>query len=175
MEVPLIVLVAELDPIQAEVMPEPGAATSTHGPQLEYEAPLSDDVVAATVIASGALEGEYLHASAFELPAATATGTPAPTIRETAALSDEEYPPPKLMLATAGRTLLAVTQSIPATTPEYVPDPEQSRTLTATRLTFLATPYVMPPIVPDTCVPWPLQSTPFPPKASNPKVAREPN
>ncbi len=37
-------------------------------------------------------------------------------------------------------------------------DPLQSATLTPTRETPFATPYVAPPRVPATCVPWPLQS-----------------
>jgi hypothetical protein len=48
--------------------------------------------------------------------------------------------PPRLMLATAGFLALAVTQSTPAITPAVVPEPLQSRTRTAYRLTFLATP-----------------------------------
>ena len=47
---------------------------------------------------------------------------------------------------------------MPAMTPEVEPLPLQFSTRTATRLTPLATPYVEPPTVPATCVPWPLQS-----------------
>ena len=67
------------------------------------------------------------------------------------------------MFATEGETWLDVTQSTPAITPEVEPEPEQSRTRTAWRVTCLATPYVVPPVVPATWVPWPLQSlVPFP-------------
>ena len=74
-------------------------------------------------------------------------------------------PPPRLMLATAGCPAWwsPVTQSIPATTCEVRPLPRQSSTFTATRLTDLATPYLVPPMVPATCVPWPLQSSISPP------------
>ena len=66
--------------------------------------------------------------------------------------------PPRLMFATAGLIALAATQLIPAITWEFVPEPPQSRTRTATRVTLFATPTVLPPIVPATCVPCPWQS-----------------
>ena len=83
-------------------------------------------------------------------------------------------PPPSDMLATAGLTWLAVTQSTPAITPALVPLPAQSSTRTATRLTALATPCTVPPTVPATCVPCPLQSVAVPPAvtASKPVLAR---
>ena len=58
----------------------------------------------------------------------------------TAAFSVLEKLPPKLMLAAAGRTLFAVTQSIPAITPAVLPEPVQPSTRTATSFTFFATP-----------------------------------
>jgi hypothetical protein len=72
-------------------------------------------------------------------------------------------PPPRDMLATAGlRDGVAwtslVTQSMPAITPAKVPEPAQFRTRTATSFTSFATPYLVPPTVPATWVPWPLQS-----------------
>ena len=78
------------------------------------------------------------------------------------------------MLATAGAPAAwsAVTQSTPAITPLMVPEPLQSRTRTATRSTFLATPYVVPPTIPATCVPWPWQSWPFRPSATASKPTR---
>ena len=66
------------------------------------------------------------------------------------------------MLATDGPGLLAVTQSTPATTPAVVPEPAQPSTLTATSRTRLATPYAVPPMVPATWVPCPLQSVSLP-------------
>jgi hypothetical protein len=66
------------------------------------------------------------------------------------------------MFATAGFTWFAVTQSTPAITPLVVPLPLQSRTRTAYSVTLLATPHVVPPTVPATCVPWPLQSSAVP-------------
>ena len=62
------------------------------------------------------------------------------------------------MFATAGLTWFWVTQSTPAITPVVVPEPLQPRTRTAWIVASLATPYVVPPIVPATWVPWPLQS-----------------
>src|SRR5512143_3300111 len=108
----------------------PGAYMSTQPPQLEYEACASVLVLAATVRAELRLDGEYPHASEAELPAATATVTPASITRCTASFSVCENPPLKLMFATAGRTRFAVTQSRPATTPLVVPLPLQSRTRT---------------------------------------------
>ncbi len=94
----------------------------------------------------------------------------------TAVSSAEETPPPRLMFATAGlpAVWLPVTQSMPAMTPESVPLPVQSSTRTATRLTSWATPYVSPPTVPATWVPWPWQSSVPRPSliALKPEVAR---
>ena len=67
-------------------------------------------------------------------------------------------PPPRLMLATAGRMALAVTQSMPWTMSVVVPLPAQLSTRTPTIRTPLATPYCDPPTVPATCVPCPWQS-----------------
>src|SRR5512139_3162259 len=80
------------------------------------------------------------------------------------------------MLATAGPEVwLPVTQSIPAATPANEPEPAQSSTFTATRCTPLARPYSAPPMVPETCVPWPLQSVLLPsPVVLVPQVARPP-
>ena len=93
-----------------------------------------------TVIAAAARAGETLQAFWLSLPAATATVTPALTMRLTASSVAVEAPPPRLMLATAGRGALRATQSMPAMTPELVPEPSQPRTRTGTRVTPLATP-----------------------------------
>src|SRR5687768_15503505 len=95
----------------------------------------------------------------------------------TAVSSALDAPPPRLMFATDGLMRLRVTQSTPAITPEFVPDPLQLSTRTAYSRTALATPYVEPPTVPATCVPCPLQSLVFRPSpiASNPTNARPPN
>ena len=90
MEVPEMVLVAVGDVYQAEVMPEPGAKTSRHEPQLEKYERLSDDVVDPTVMAVGSDAGEYEHALSLELPAATAKVMPSATPAATAALSAAE-------------------------------------------------------------------------------------
>ena len=82
-------------------------------------------VLAATVIAPGALAGEVRHASEFSLPAATTMVMPSATARATASLMEALYPPPRLMLATAGwpATWWSIIQLMPATTPLVVPDP----------------------------------------------------
>jgi hypothetical protein len=58
MEVPEMLLLAELEPIQAEVMLVPGARMSTPLPKLEYVAHRFALVVAPTVMALGAEAGE---------------------------------------------------------------------------------------------------------------------
>ena len=57
------------------------------------------------------------------------------------------------MLATAGRTAFAVTQSTPEMIVELPVTPAQPTTRTACSRTSLATPQVLPPIVPATWVP----------------------
>src|SRR5215813_8149604 len=148
---------------------------SRHVPKLENEARASVEVVAPTVIALAARAGEEPHASALLLPAATAIGTPAFDKLLTAVSSALDAPPPRLMLATAGAMKLVRTQSTPDITPEVEPEPLQSSTRTPRGSELFATPVVEPPIVPATCVPWPLQSVPFPPNASNTFEARPPN
>ncbi len=118
MDVPLMVLVAVLLPIHAEVMFTPGARILTHDPKFEKEAQPSLMVVAPVVIAVGVLDGDELHALAALLPAATAKTTPAAMEFVTAAFSADENDPPRLMLATAGLCAFAVTQSTPAITCE---------------------------------------------------------
>jgi hypothetical protein len=116
---------------------------------------------------------------ALLLPAAMANVTPSLMQLLTAVSSDEEAPPPRLMLATAGAPAgwLPRTQSTPAMIPEIEPLPLQLSTRTATRVTPFATPYVLPPTVPATCVPWPWQSSAgsVPSTLSVPSMARPPN
>src|SRR5438132_1428002 len=131
-EVPLIVLVAVSLVFQDDVMPCPGAKMSTQVPKLENEARASVLVVAPTVIAWATRAGESLHAFWFSLPAAIPYVTPELIERTTAASRVLSAPPPRLMLATAGLIALAVTQSMPATTPEVLPLPLQSSTRTPT-------------------------------------------
>jgi hypothetical protein len=111
-------------------------------PRFENDARASVDVVAPTVIASETREGEPLQAFALSLPAATAYATPSAIELRTAVSSADDAPPPRLMLAVAGcpATWLEVTKSIPAMTPELVPEPLQFSTRTATIWTCLATP-----------------------------------
>ena len=78
-----------------------------------------------------------------------------------------ETPPPRLMLATAGLAWFWVTQSTPMMTPALEPDPLQSTTRTAWRVTPSATPYVLPPTVPAPWVPCPLQSSWAPPSTAS--------
>lgn len=72
MDVPLIVLVAELLEFQADVIEEPGANKSRQEPLFENEARASLEVVAPTVMASGVRAGEKLQAFALLFPAAIA-------------------------------------------------------------------------------------------------------
>ena len=87
----------------------------------------------------------------------------------TAVSSELDAPPPRLMFATAGwpARWFVVTQLIPAMTPDVAPLPEQSSTRTPMSDTPFATPYVEPPTVPETCVPWPLQSSAEPPSTAS--------
>src|SRR5262245_19493136 len=148
---------------------------SRHVPKFENDARASVFVVAPTVFAAATRAGELLHAFAFELPAAIAYETPELIELLTALSRAELTPPPRLMFATDGPAWLAVTQSTPAMTPEVDPEPLQSRTRTACSVTCLATPYVVPPTVPDTCVPCPLQSFVPPPTSSTPFPTRPAN
>mmetsp|Transcript_4091 Transcript_4091/g.10469 ORF Transcript_4091/g.10469 Transcript_4091/m.10469 type:complete len:216 (-) Transcript_4091:821-1468(-) len=59
----------------------------------------------------------------------------------------------------AGFWWFFATQSSPATTSLTDPEPEQSKTRTATILALFATPVVLPTAVPATCVPCPSQSS----------------
>src|SRR5688500_2643737 len=93
----------------------------------------------------------------------------------TALFSAEEKPPPRDMFATAGLMRFTRTQSTPAMIAEYEPEPEQFNTRMPRSSAPLAMPYVLPPMVPATCVPWPLQSWPLPPSASYGLEARPPN
>jgi hypothetical protein len=56
--------VAVPDRIAVEVMLEPGAKMSTQSPTFEKELRASDEVEDATVIAEGALAGDFVQASA---------------------------------------------------------------------------------------------------------------
>ena len=141
---------------QDDVIALPGAKMSRHVPKFENDARASVFVVAPTVFAAGARAGELLHAFAFELPAAIAYETPELIELLTALSRAELTPPPRLMFATDAPTWFAVTQSTPAITPEFEPEPWQLSTRTAWSVTCFATPYVVPPVVPATCVPWPL-------------------
>ncbi len=100
MLVPLIVLLAVGDDFHADVIPEPGAKTSTHIPLLLNEDLASVIVVEPTVMAEAAEAGEYLQASLLLFPAATTITTPFDTASFTAELSASLLPPPRLMLAT---------------------------------------------------------------------------
>ena len=84
---------------------------------------------------------------------------------------------PRLMFATAGLIAFCVTQLTPAATCADVPEPPSFSTRTATSFTSLATPNVVPPTVPATCVPWPWPSSAGVPTltASKPSVTRPPS
>ena len=101
-DVPEMVLVAEVPVCHADLMAEPGANTSTHSPKFENDERVSVVVVEATVIAFGAAAGEDKHASAALFPAATTTVIPSSTARCTAASRIPLAPPPRLIFNTAG-------------------------------------------------------------------------
>src|SRR5262245_61056389 len=103
MDVPLMVLVAVLLVAQADVMLEPGAKMSRQVPKFENEDRASVLVVEPTVMAAPTRAGELLHALALELPAAMAKVTLRLMAPTTALSSAVLAPPPRLMLATAGR------------------------------------------------------------------------
>src|SRR3954447_16969897 len=139
MDVPL--MRAVWPPGAVEVMSTPGAYPSTHsGPQFENQALRSLRSEAAVVYAPRARAGDCVHASVSELPAATATHTPAETRSFTALSSAAEGPPPSDRFATAGPVLCVRTHSRPAITPDTVPLPEQSSTRTPRSVTRFATP-----------------------------------
>ena len=96
--------------------------------------------VAPTVMAWGALAGERVHASSAWLDAATEYTTPDAMDLATAAFTESLVAPLRLMLATAGFTAFAVTQSTPAMRAANVPFAEQSSTRTDTSDTPLAMP-----------------------------------
>jgi hypothetical protein len=60
-------------------------------------------------------------------------------------------------------------------TPELLPEPESSRTLTAMSLVFLATPKLREPMVPATWVPWPWPSASLLSAKLSPHSARPSN
>src|SRR5437899_6578240 len=151
----------------------PGPKMSTHVPKFENDARVSLLSVAATVMAAATRAGDVVQASVLLVPAAMQNVTPALIAPLAESSSACDAPPPRDMLATAGRMRFCATQFTPAMTPELVPDPLQLRTRTATSATPFATPYVAPPTVPETCVPWPLQSWPScpSPTASDPMLS----
>src|SRR5262245_7734231 len=122
----------------------------TQLPKFEKDARASVLDDAATLVALAALDGDELHAFALEFPAATARNTPADARLFAEVFTAEENPPPSDMLATAGLMWFVRTQSMPAITPEFVPEPLQLSTRTARNLMDFATPYFVPPTVPAT-------------------------
>jgi len=160
MDVPLLDVTALLLETPADLMLTPGAKMSMQLPQLLKLALASLLDVAATVMADGANAGEYWHASAFELPAATTTVTPASVARSIAVPTKLCVPrPPKLALMTAGRRPFCTIQSTARVHQENCPPPLLLRVLTPWIVTPLATPYWVPPTVPAQCVPCPCTSS----------------
>ncbi|GAA3415450.1 hypothetical protein GCM10018952_40040 [Streptosporangium vulgare] len=82
-----------------------------------------------------------MHASVLSLPAASAYTTPEAMELETAVSSVVLALPPRLMLATAGLTALAVTQSTPSMMIEVEVLLPQPNTRTPISVTALAMPY----------------------------------
>merc|ERR1719226_164278 len=112
MEVPLKLLVPVSEVCDKDTTSLPGAQMSTQVPKHEKEERASVEVVLPTVIALGTYAGENPQASALELPAATTPVTPEFVAASTASRMPATTPlPPKLMLATAGRTEFVANQS----------------------------------------------------------------
>src|SRR5437762_5688892 len=158
-------------------MSTPGAKTSTQLPKLEKDARKSLSSLAPTTSASVTSAGEPVQALTLLLPAAMEYVMPAAmeffTAVSTAVLMN--WSKPRLMFATAGFWALAVTQSMPPTTLASVPLPVQSSNFTATSWICLATPTLLPPMVPATWVPCPKQSSLIVSIVLVPNVARPPN
>ena len=98
-----------------------------------------------TVIAVGALAGEYPHASALALPAATTTVMFLLCMYAAASTRDGEFPPPRDMDATPGACGCAAAwksaaHRMPSATSERNPDPAQFSTRTPCRVARGATP-----------------------------------
>lgn len=106
MEVPEMVLVALLPPIQADLIRTPGAKMSREVPKLEKLARASVLLVAPTVKAVGSEAGEKLLALALSLPAATTVKIPAETASATASLVAVLRTPPRDMEMTERATRL---------------------------------------------------------------------
>jgi hypothetical protein len=98
--------------------------------------------------------GELEQAVTLEFPAAATTGTPAFTMLFTALSSVLETDvAPMLIETTLGllvRPISPATQFKPFVIDITVPEPVSLNDLTATSLTFLATPTVFPPMIPET-------------------------
>src|SRR5262245_32505029 len=148
---------------------------STQNPKLESPALVSALSTDPTLMVPPAAPTGLAHASMFWLPAAVTMGMPAAIARFSmltipcavpggqgtgwGGICPSVHSGPRLMLITAGFVAFLMTQSMPLMM--YVSDalPLQSNTRTATMLTFLATPYALPPSTPATAVPWPKQSS----------------
>src|SRR6266536_3289557 len=176
--VPVTCGVAMLVPAIVKLL-KSAAVSSTSARQVAAAPPPGcplKSTIAVTVSTSLYAAGVKLAKSPFELPAATTYVTPAATELQIAAcmaspLLRPQFPsseplPPKLILATLMRSAaaLALTQSMPHTTDEVEPEPLLFRTRTA----YSRTPGAIPttplpssraPMVPATCVPWPLPSS----------------
>jgi len=151
MEVPLMAFSPPL--LSALKTATPGAITSIQGPKFEKPAQFPLLSWAATVIACSAAAGLAVQASRLELPAATTMVKPFLTAALTALSKDLDFPPPRLIFATAFSLLSFArldTYSIAFMIPAVEPEPLSPRTLTATRVAFLATPYLAEDIVPAT-------------------------
>jgi len=152
MDVPEIVFVAVLEPIQADMMLLPGAKVSTQVPKLEKLERASVLVLEPTQMPKGADAGEVLQAFALLLPAATTITAPARWAPSTASLDAWLKPPPKDMEPTRAPARWP-TQLTPAMTPVVEPDPVRPSTFTATTGERRETPCGLPAAVPAQWVP----------------------
>jgi hypothetical protein len=127
-----------------------GAKISRQVPKQLKLALASELSVAPTVIAEGTKAGENPQASALSLPAATTTTTPAFVTSSIAVFTEGLLPPPpKLALTTPGlRFVFFFTQSSASIIQAKDPDPSSPKTFTEWSVDSLATPKLLPPIVP---------------------------
>ena len=162
MDVPLIVLIALSLVNQVDSMFTPGAKMETQVPKLLNDARRSELSVAPTETTAdwGDVEaGDVAQAFVFSFPAATATNTfPTSDNCANALFNARDGIPPSDRLHTLGFPgpsfkASCSTYSIPLITAELAPLPSFDKTFTPTNDTALATPNVVDPMVPATCVP----------------------
>ena len=114
----------------ADRIPEPGAKRSKHVPKFENEERASLVVVEPTVIALAARAGDELQALALLLPAATAIGDSRIVQVVNSGVERTRDTTAETHIRNCRVRCDCLTQSTPAITPEFEPEPEQLSTRT---------------------------------------------